>query len=368
MTAAGTSKGNYYRLHKNFVCIASKIAHSKVVCSMGRRGKKQSRPKTRKSGLKVWFITMLFGLLLCTGSGIVLNYSGLLQLKCVEQMVQQARKSVAYVQTQSKHLFTELEEKINVEFSRIYTYYDYICTLILSKNESYEGLGNLELGIPGEADCIVERPGYSLGYSEYHEQAAWVMYHLTAEEAETKVTKRNDNFREDPEIPTGSATLADYRHSGYDRGHLAPAADMTYSVQTMEDSFYMSNMSPQKPAFNRGIWKDLEAQVRQFAIAEQDVFIVTGPILPKTKTITIGADKVTVPTHFYKVIYDLTPPEKMIGFILPNEDSLQRLQKYAVTVDAVELATGLNFFSLVPQPKQEELESTLSLDDWQWLQ
>lgn len=222
---------------------------------------------------------------------------------------------------------------------------------------------NLALGVPGKADFIIDRPGYSLGYIEYHEQPAWVVYHMTYEEAVTKAAKRGDNFQEDPQVPTGSASLSDYRRSGYDRGHLAPAADMAFSIRTMDDSFYMSNMSPQKPAFNRGIWKDLEAQVRQFAITEKDIYVVTGPILPKTKTVTIGSNKVTVPTHYYKVIYDRTPPEKMIGFILPNDGSTKRLQDFAVTVDAVEDATGLNFFSLVPQ---EQLESVVMVQDWRW--
>lgn len=105
----------------------------------------------------------------------------------------------------------------------------------------------------------------------------------------------------------------------------------------------MSNMSPQKPAFNRGIWKDLEALVRHFAIKEEKI-VVTGPILSKEKTLTIGANKVTVPTHYYKVILDLTPPRKMIGFILPNEGSDKPLAAFAVTVDEVEKATGLDFF------------------------
>ena len=216
---------------------------------------------------------------------------------------------------------------------------------------------HLKLGVPGKADTIIDRPGYALGYIEYHEQPAWVIYRLTKEQALTKAAKRGDDFKEDPEVPTGSATLADYRRSGYDRGHLAPAADMAYSLRTMGDSFYMSNMSPQKPAFNRGIWKNLEAQVRYFAITEKDIYVVTGPVLPKTKTVTIGGNRVTVPTHYYKVIYDRTPPEKMIN---------RPLRDFAVTVDVVEDATGLNFFSTVPQPKQEQLESAISIRDWRW--
>ena len=129
----------------------------------------------------------------------------------------------------------------------------------------------------------------------------------------------------------------------------------------------MSNMSPQKPAFNRGIWKDLEALVRYFAITEWKIVVVTGPILPKKKTVTIGTNKVTVPTHYYKVIFDLTPPQKMIGFILPNEGSDEPLAAFAVTVDAVEKATGLNFFSKVPKEEQERLERTISVKAWKGL-
>lgn len=228
---------------------------------------------------------------------------------------------------------------------------------------------NLAYGIPGQADCIVDREGYALGYSEEHEPARWVIYHMTYEEATTKATARNDNFREDPEIPSGSATLADYKRSGYDRGHLAPAADMAYSVKTMDESFYMSNMSPQKGPFNQGIWRELEALVRSFAITERDVYIVTGPILPKTKTpetITIGPSKVTVPEAYYKIVWDRTEPMKMIGFVLPNEGSSEPLQSFTVSVDKVEELTGLDFFSEIPQPQQEHLERTFTIDAWKW--
>ena len=100
-------------------------------------------------------------------------------------------------------------------------------------------------------------------------------------EANKQIPQRSRN-------PHRNATTGDYRRSGYDRGHLAPAADMAFSRQTMADSFFMSNMSPQKPAFNREIWKDLEALVRSFAITEQKIVVVTGPILPKKKQFLSG--------------------------------------------------------------------------------
>jgi len=228
------------------------------------------------------------------------------------------------------------------------------------------GYDNLILGVPGPADTIINRPGYALGYIEAHEQAAWGIYRLTAEELRTKVSSRSDDFRADPDIPTGSATPADYKRSGFDRGHMAPAADMAHSARTMSDSFYMSNICPQRPECNRKTWKDLEKQVRKFALAEQDVYIVTGPILPKTKTLTIGLNEVTVPDAFYKVVYDRTPPQKMIAFIIPNTGSSAPLQSFVVTVDRVEEITGLNFFPLLPQPLQEELESSIDVNAWKW--
>ena len=237
-------------------------------------------------------------------------------------------------------------------------------TNIITVSSPYD---NLALGVPGKADTIIDRIGYSLGYIEYHEQPAWVIYRMTAKEATTKAAKRGNDFREDKEIPTGSATLADYSRTKYDRGHLAPAADMAFSIKTMSESFYMSNMSPQAAQFNRGIWKNLEEQVRQFAIEEKDIYVVTGPILPKEKTITIGANKVTVPDYYYKVVYDLTPPQKMIGFILPNKGSNKPLQDFAVTVDTVEEKTNLNFFSTLPKDRQEYLEKTLDVNSWKWM-
>lgn len=226
---------------------------------------------------------------------------------------------------------------------------------------------NLSYGVPGAADSIIEREGYALGNIEKHEQPAWVQYIMTGEAVSRRAAKRGDDFRPDPVVPTGSATPQDYTRSGYDRGHLAPAADMSFSGKTMSESFYMSNMSPQTPQFNRGIWSKLEKQVRHFATKEKRIVVVTGPILPAEKTITIGANKVTVPQYYYKVIYDTTPPEKMIGFVLPNKGSSAGLRTFVVTVDRVEELTGLDFFSAVPKEKQEQMERTITVENWHWI-
>ena len=225
---------------------------------------------------------------------------------------------------------------------------------------------NLDLGTPGRCDQVLEREGYALGYVEAWEQPAWVAYRLTKDEVMSRKSSRMDAFMFDPEIKTGSAMPEDYQGSGYDRGHLAPAGDMHWSDKTMLESFYMSNMSPQDPSFNRGVWSKLEQAVRRFAYSEGSVFVVTGPIVTEDDTKTIGPSKVRVPGFYYKVVYDETPPEKMIAFILPNKGSKTPLDSFVVTVDDVEEATGLDFFSALPPEKQAKLESHSDPDAWPW--
>ena len=225
---------------------------------------------------------------------------------------------------------------------------------------------NLDLGVPGRCDQVIEREGYALGYVEAWEQPAWVAYRLTKDEVMTRKANRSDAFIEDPEVKTGSAISFDYQGSGYDRGHLAPAGDMHWSAKTMLESFYMSNMSPQEPSFNRGVWSKLEKAVRRFAFSEGRVFVVTGPIVTADDTKTIGHNKVRVPGFYYKVIYDETPPEKMIAFILPNKGSNKPVESFVVAVDDVEEATGLDFFSALPEDVQQRLESKSNPKDWRW--
>ncbi len=144
---------------------------------------------------------------------------------------------------------------------------------------------------------IVKHTYFTISYAKEHKQAEWVYYELTPEFI-TGTQSRTDNFRPDPKVTTGSAQLTDYRGSGYDRGHLLPAGDMRKSHTSMSETFYLSNMSPQVPAFNRGIWSTLESIVRNWAV-EGMVYVVTGGVLTSNKG-TIGANRVTVPLYYYK--------------------------------------------------------------------
>lgn len=223
-----------------------------------------------------------------------------------------------------------------------------------------------ELAIPAYSskDTIIQHTGYTLSYSEEHEQPYWVAYVLTADEVFAASNDRNDNFREDPAVPTGSATLADYKGSGYDRGHLCPAADQAWSAIAMDDSFFLSNMSPQTHAFNAGIWLNLESAVRTMAAQNQEICVVTGPVLTDGPYKTIGANKVSVPNYYYKVILDYYGSEKKaIGFVL-KQDSKGKLESFAVSVDDVEKLTGIDFFPLLDDAEEKQLEANYDVSLW----
>lgn len=225
----------------------------------------------------------------------------------------------------------------------------------------------LKLEIPKTTpkELIVTHTGFTLVYNELHEQASWVAYELTKQET-NKLFERTDKFIIDPKIKTGTANNNDYVGSGYDRGHLAPASDMGWSSTVMAESFYYSNMSPQTPSFNRGIWKRLEELARTWAIENSSIYIVTGPVLTSNLS-SIGSNKVSIPKYYYKVVLDYAEPNiKGIGFILPNIGSTEDLQQFAVTIDSVEKFTGIDFFPSLPDDQEDLIEKTFSTKFWSW--
>ncbi|WP_109830023.1 DNA/RNA non-specific endonuclease [Reichenbachiella versicolor] len=213
-------------------------------------------------------------------------------------------------------------------------------------------------------DQIIEHDFFTLSYNEKTEQADWVAYKLTRNNLNSSRYNRKDNFREDPLVSSKSATIADYKGSGYDRGHLAPAADFTWTKEGLDDSFYMSNMSPQEPGFNRGIWKQLEEKVRKMANDNGEIFVVTGPVYTG-RSKKIGSNKVAVPSKYYKVILELEGNNvKGIGFILPNKKTSSTLSSFATSIDEVEKVTKLDFFPTMPDDLEKKIESKYSYSAW----
>jgi endonuclease G len=256
----------------------------------------------------------------------------------------------------SEQKITELRIEINQLKADLETYKIEKLENDLQKN----GIPKLEKG-----DIITVHTAMSLCYVEKYEQPKWVAHIILPDISEGVISRTND-FRPDPAIATGSAVKEDYWNSGYDRGHLAPSADFRWSEKALSESYFYSNMSPQKPDFNRGIWAILESTIREFVETKKvPVYVVTGGIL-KDGLPKIGRDSVSVPKLFYKVVLDLSSDTLAgIGFVIPNEGSNYPVMNYAVSIDSVERLTGIKFFPNLPDSLSKKLKTNFDPDFWQ---
>lgn len=219
------------------------------------------------------------------------------------------------------------------------------------------------LPAPGTGQ-IIHHYAYTLEFADQYKQPSWVCYMICRSRVEASEVLRSNDFRSDPAVRTGSATPRDYARSGYDKGHLAPSADFRWNATAQSESFFMSNMSPQRPGLNRGIWKHLEDQVREWAKDFDTLYVVTGPIL-KEGLPTIGSSNVAVPEYYYKIVLDYKPPvEEAIGFVMRNEGSNEPLGAFVVTVDSVRKATGIHFFPELPASEEHQVEGRVNLAFW----
>ena len=194
----------------------------------------------------------------------------------------------------------------------------------------------------------------------------WVSWELTSEETTGEVSRTN-TFYNDPEID-GCPDTSDYSYSGYDRGHMAPAGDMKWSKQAMDDTFFLSNICPQAKQLNTGSWKNLEEKCRTWAQIDGKIYIVCGPIIDEKPMELIGDSKVWVPSRFFKVIIaPYSTPARGIGFIMSNGKVEGGMQVCAVTIDEVERITGHDFFSSLPDELENDLESQCNFNQWSTL-
>lgn len=215
------------------------------------------------------------------------------------------------------------------------------------------------------SEQVIRHEGYTVSYNSDYKIANWVAYELTPEEAKSKKAERSNKFVPDPMVKGATATNEDYTRTGYDRGHLAPAGDMKWSAKAMRESFYLSNICPQKPALNRGIWKELEEQSRMWANDYGALLIATGPVMTDDMK-RLGKNRVGIPKAFYKVIcYVSGDKYKAIGFILENKDYKKtELKSMAIPVDSVEKVTGIDFFPAVPDEQENVMEAKVDWDSW----
>lgn len=216
----------------------------------------------------------------------------------------------------------------------------------------------------GTPEQILERTGYVASYNKATLLPNWVAWHLTAERTEGSAKRSGVDFAEDTEVPEPRATDWDYYNSGYDRGHMCPAADNKWSKKAMEESFLFTNMCPQNGNLNRGDWNEMEMACRKWAKKYGDLYIVCGPILYKGKHKTIGKNKVVVPEAFFKVVLRTGDNPQAIGFIYKNTSGNRPKDSYVNTVDEVERITGIDFFPSLPDDVEKKVEAECDLGLW----
>ena len=215
----------------------------------------------------------------------------------------------------------------------------------------------------GLSNMVVRYKGYTSHFNKQLHVPNCVTYEITAAEARGK-RERSGNFERDENVP-GCPNWWDYRDSGYDRGHMAPAGDMKWDEQAMNETFYLTNVCPQDANLNAGLWNDIEMKVREWARRDKSIVVITGPIMGRNPDF-IGQDvDIAVPEAFFKVLLSpTTTPIKAIAFICPNRSCGGPLKNYAVSVDEVEERTGLNFFNSLPDDIENSIEATCNLNQW----
>lgn len=217
----------------------------------------------------------------------------------------------------------------------------------------------------GSGEQILRRMAYTVSYNKENRLPNWVAWQLTASRAEGTESRKGMKFQEDEEVSAPRATDADYRSSGYDRGHMCPAGDMKWSHDALLETFMFTNCCPQVHGLNAGDWNEMEGQCRRWAKQYGELYVVCGPILYKSqRQKTIGRNRVVVPEAFFKVVLRMGDSPAAIGFIYKNEAGDRPKASYVNTVDQVERITGYDFFASLPDDLERRVEAEASLDEW----
>lgn len=221
------------------------------------------------------------------------------------------------------------------------------------------------ISVSGVREQVIYHTGYTTSYNADRCTPNWVSYALTKAETSGSADRDLSVFVPDPMAKGKSATTYDYSRTGWDRGHMAPAGDMKWSQQAMNESFYLSNICPQAKPLNTGLWRVLEEKARKWAKVHNIIYIVCGPIYD-SKPKTIGKNDVAIPTHFFKVLLrpNKTHGYETLGFIFPNEDCDGDIYHYAVSIDEVEQLTGHDFFHQLDDSIEDKVEAKLHITPW----
>ncbi|MBQ7686503.1 MAG: DNA/RNA non-specific endonuclease [Bacteroidaceae bacterium] len=238
-----------------------------------------------------------------------------------------------------------------------------LATSIITQAQKYE----LPKPLNRTDEKTLVHEGYTCSFNTSRLTPTYVAWCLTRERVNGKV-KRTNFFDVDPSVESRyQVRHSDYSGTRFDRGHMCPAADNQHSQKAMVECFYMTNMCPQRHALNSGAWNDLEIQCRSWARNYGRVYICSGPIYDKKPYQTIGnrrSCRIAVPDRFFKVVLMVGRQTKAIGFIYPNGSANKEMRSYAVSVDKVEQVTGLNFFYLLDDKIENQIEKECKPSAW----
>jgi len=236
-------------------------------------------------------------------------------------------------------------------------------TIQSSSTETIEGI-EIPAKIPNRNEIFITHTGFTMSYNPDWKIPNWVAYELTNEEVAGE-EPRSNRFMPDPNLTLAqTATDNDYKNSGWDRGHMAPAADMKWSKQAMKESFYFSNVCPQNRNLNAGVWNSLEEQVRALALQKGSIYVVCGPIVDENPQ-TIGENKVVVPQRFFKALLQNNNGDwQAIGFVFDNKSGKRPLSTYALSVSELQEITGITFFPSLPEEIAERVKPEVDFSRW----
>lgn len=226
-------------------------------------------------------------------------------------------------------------------------------------------LDSVGMAAPIPNEQIIKHSAYYSSYNPMHRQPNYVV-HVIPKDILFGSFYRSNDFRPDPFIKQDASDSVDYWNSGYDRGHMAASADFKWNKKALSESYYYSNISPQVPGLNQNAWSKLEMLLRAWSIEQNELIIVTGPVLrddlPK---IPEGSKQVSVPEYFYKIVLDYYPPTyKAIAFLYPNKNVDFELSKHIVTIDSIEKLTGIDFFPALEDEIENKVEAEQNINDW----
>jgi len=219
-----------------------------------------------------------------------------------------------------------------------------------------------ELPAPVPREQLIEHSMFTLSYNEGYELSSFVAWQITPEQAKATGTFK-EKYTGDPKVTTGTSEVKDYRNSGFILAQIAPPEDMFTSPDAVEETFLMSNVVPQKPAFNKYIWKVSENLIREWAKEGHTLYVIAGPVFTDAPFGTFGDNKVSIVVRYFKAVLDVHG-ERAIGFIYRNNMSSGTPKSFAVSVDELEKITGMDFFVALPDALEEKIESNSDLSKW----